>query len=83
MRKSFTDDVYHEYGHQIQSKRLGWLYLLIIGLPSISFNILDMIIHRNWSPLDRMRWCYKLPWEANADKLGGVDRIWLYEKSKR
>lgn len=25
----------HEYGHTIQSKYLGWLYLIIIGLPSI------------------------------------------------
>lgn len=25
----------HEMGHREQSRRLGWLYLLIIGLPSI------------------------------------------------
>lgn len=25
----------HEYGHTIQSKYLGWFYLLIIGLPSL------------------------------------------------
>lgn len=25
----------HEYGHTLQSLRLGWIYLLIIGLPSI------------------------------------------------
>ena len=25
----------HEYGHTLQSKRLGWLYLLVIGLPSL------------------------------------------------
>lgn len=25
----------HEYGHVIQSKFLGWFYLLIIGLPSL------------------------------------------------
>lgn len=27
--------VKHEYGHCIQSKILGWLYLIIIGLPSL------------------------------------------------
>ena len=27
--------IYHEYGHVMQSHKLGWLYLLIIGLPSI------------------------------------------------
>jgi len=25
----------HEYGHSIQSMYLGWLYLVIVGLPSI------------------------------------------------
>lgn len=25
----------HEFGHTIQSRRLGWLYLLVIALPSI------------------------------------------------
>lgn len=25
----------HEYGHTLQSKKLGWLYLFIIGIPSI------------------------------------------------
>lgn len=29
------DSIKHEYGHCIQSKYLGWLYLLIIGLPSL------------------------------------------------
>ena len=27
--------IMHEYGHCLQSKRLGWLYLVVIGLPSI------------------------------------------------
>lgn len=32
-----TDEVTikHEYGHTLQSKKLGWLYLFIIGIPSI------------------------------------------------
>lgn len=25
----------HEYGHTVQSKYLGWFYLLVIGLPSL------------------------------------------------
>lgn len=28
----------HEYGHSIQSKILGWFYLLIIGAPSLIWN---------------------------------------------
>lgn len=27
--------VHHEFGHCIQSQYLGWLYLIVIGLPSI------------------------------------------------
>ena len=27
----------HEYGHTVQSKYLGWFYLLVIGLPSITW----------------------------------------------
>ena len=34
----------HEYGHTIQSKYLGPLYLLVIGLPSI----LHASVHRSW-----------------------------------
>ena len=32
-----TDEetIKHEYGHTLQSKKLGWLYLFIIGMPSI------------------------------------------------
>ena len=55
----------HEQGHQKQSLYLGPLYILVIGLPSIVGNLL----HRVWK-FDY----YKQPWEAWADKLGGVNR---------
>lgn len=29
------ETIKHEYGHTLQSKKLGWLYLFIIGIPSI------------------------------------------------
>ena len=29
------EDIWHEYGHVIQSHKLGWLYLLVIGIPSL------------------------------------------------
>ncbi|MCQ2081576.1 MAG: hypothetical protein MJZ11_07950 [Lachnospiraceae bacterium] len=74
LRVTSINDIHHEHGHQIQSRRLGWLYLLIIGLPSITFNIWDIIAHRKWSINDRIKWYYSLPWEADADKLGGVHR---------
>ena len=30
----------HELGHSKQSKYLGWFYLLVVGLPSITMNIM-------------------------------------------
>lgn len=59
----------HEHGHQMQSLKLGWLYLIIIGLPSAIGNLLF-----------RIKWIknkynyYNQPWESWADKLGGVIR---------
>lgn len=69
----------HEQGHQKQSRYLGPLYLIVIGLPSVAGNILARI---RWvlSNKDKeaaghiVKWYYKLPWEAWADKLGGVTR---------
>ena len=55
----------HEYGHQRQSKYLGWLYLILIGLPSACGNILHRFIKFDY---------YSQAWEKWADKLGGVER---------
>lgn len=33
--KRVQEYIKHEYGHTIQSKYLGWFYLLIIALPSL------------------------------------------------
>lgn len=58
-------DIAHEHGHQIQSLYLGPLYLIVIGLPSAVGNLLHRKIKFDY---------YKQPWEAWADKLGGVKR---------
>ena len=58
----------HEYGHQRQSKILGPLYLIIIGILSLLGNIVFRLFKID------SRHYYKLPWEAWADKLGGVIR---------
>ena len=58
----------HEYGHQRQSKILGPLYLILIGIPSLLGNIVFRLFKID------SRHYYKLPWEAWADKLGGVKR---------
>ena len=68
------NDLKHEHGHQIQSLRLGWLYLLVIGLPSALGNLWDQIFHKNWANYLRENWYYSLPWEKNADYLGRVNR---------
>ena len=60
-----STDRKHEMGHQKQSLYLGWLYLIIIGLPSVTGNLLNRVIDFDY---------YKQPWEAWADKLGGVKR---------
>ena len=67
IRQSLVRDITlrHEQGHQKQSKYLGWLYLIIIGLPSLIGNILHRFIKFDY---------YRQPWEAWADKLGGVNR---------
>lgn len=65
----------HEHGHQIQSRILGPLYLLVIGLPSVIGNFIDRVFHKEWDNNKREKWYYSLPWEHWADKLGKVDRL--------
>lgn len=67
-------DVRHEYGHQKQSEKLGWLYLLVVGLPSVVRNIWDRVAHKKWSYKKRNEWYYSGFPENWADKLGGVKR---------
>ncbi len=69
----FNTDIRHEQGHQKQSLYLGWLYLPLIGLPSVLGNIWDMIFHKDWHPAKRIKWYYSLPWEKLADRLGGIE----------
>ncbi len=58
----------HEYGHFKQSIYFGWLYLIIIGLPSITMNILTRM------KILKAKNYYKR-WPENwADKLGKVER---------
>ncbi|MDR3276440.1 MAG: hypothetical protein LBT11_04405 [Treponema sp.] len=68
------NDLRHEYGHSIQSRILGPLYLILVGIPSAYFNHLwDRIFHRAWSRERRTRWYYRRYPEAWADILGGAD----------
>lgn len=62
----------HEYGHAIQSRWLGPLYLPVVGVPS-TLRVLYATLHlartgRRWAR-------YYDGWpEDSADRLGGVDR---------
>ena len=67
--------VKHELGHCRQSKLLGPLYLLLIGIPSAVFNNLwDRQFHKSWTSTQRQKWYYSRFPEAWADNLGGVQR---------
>jgi hypothetical protein len=57
----------HEYGHTRQSKYLGWLYLLVIGLPSLVWaQCFDNYRERTGKSY------YSFYTERWANKLGGV-----------
>jgi hypothetical protein len=71
----------HEQGHQVQSRWLGPLYLLIVGLPSAVFcNLWDRLLHKRWDTERRADW-YHSRWPEGpgghwwdrftADVLGG------------
>lgn len=59
----------HEYGHTIQSKYLGWLYLFVIGLPSIIWAGCGKAYRKKHKVS-----YYSFYTERWADKLGGVTR---------
>lgn len=59
-------DIRHECGHCVQSRILGPLYLIVIGLPSIIHNVIHW-----WLKGLGVTWnYYSFPTEAWADKLG-------------
>jgi hypothetical protein len=61
--------IMHEYGHCIQSKRWGWLYLPVIGLSSIIWaGLYGNLVKPTYDGY------YKFWTESRADKLGGVNR---------
>ena len=59
----------HEYGHTIQSKYLGWFYLLIIGLPSLIW----AGCFEGYRQKKKISY-YSFYTEKWADRLGGVKR---------
>ena len=66
---SGENTVNHELGHCMQSQYLGWLYLIVIGLPSIVWAAL----HTSFKYF-RAKDYYSFYTEKWADELGGVTR---------
>ena len=74
-REDKEDGMKHEFGHSIQSRILGPLYLLVIGLPSLLWNVLDSIAVEPIAGYEKSyEIYYSMPWEHWADNLGGVVR---------
>jgi hypothetical protein len=61
----------HEWGHSVQSRRLGPLYLPLVGVPSVA----RVAYAVGYQTLMGRRWeGYYAGWpERQADELGGVD----------
>jgi len=62
-----TQTIKHEYGHSIQSLYFGPLYLIVIGIPSATFNVISRI-----SPTFAKNYYNRWP-ENWANKLGESD----------
>lgn len=61
------EDIQHELGHVKQSHYLGWLYLFIIGIPSITWAGLHKTLgYKNY---------YQFYTESWANKLGSVEVV--------
>ncbi len=60
----------HEYGHHRQSLYLGWLYLIVVGIPSTIRCVYCSKKNKG------SRWYYSGFPENWADSLGGVSREW-------
>ena len=63
----FNSVLKHEHGHTIQSLILGWLFIPLVAIPSVTFNILtrlNLVKYENY---------YKRIWERTASILGGSD----------
>lgn len=73
-REDRKEGMKHEYGHSIQSRILGPLYLFTVGILSLCGNIYDRVAHKNWTNKESAKWYYNQFVEKWADNLGGVDR---------
>jgi hypothetical protein len=77
---SWENIVKHEYGHSRQSILLGPLYLLVVGVPSLTMNIISRFSLRFGT--GKFAYDYYRRWpESWADRLGEVQREWMNDPS--
>ncbi len=62
-----TKGIKHEQGHQKQSMYLGWLYLVVVGIPSFFLAVYKRLLKKSDI------WYHRNYPENWADKLGGVE----------
>ena len=67
--------VMHEYGHCLQSAKWGWLYPLVIGIPSLYNNLRGRKVYKNKTYEEVQKDYYNRYPEKEADELGGV--VWV------
>ena len=68
-RSTSNNTIQHEYGHSRQSLMLGWLYLFVVGVPSIIW----AGCFSKYRSKHNISYYSRFP-ENWADKLGGVTR---------
>jgi hypothetical protein len=61
------ETIKHEYGHTLQSYQLGWLYLIVIGIPSLFWAAFGKKYRKK-----RNKSYYDFYTERWANKLGGI-----------
>jgi hypothetical protein len=65
--------ILHEYGHSIQSKILGPLYLIIVGLPSLTMNLMSTYSLKYGSKKFYKNYYKRFP-ESWADSISKITR---------
>lgn len=61
----------HERGHSIQSLVLGPLYLIVVGIPSMTMALLSTFLYRRGHSKFLSRYYLRWP-ESQADRLAGI-----------
>ena len=83
-RQNTYETILHEYGHHLQSEKLGPLYLIAVGLPSIIHNMFCNCKKHNHNYYDVYpeRWANKLGAKYIINKLRELTKKYKeYEKA--